>query len=159
MRPDSLDDSAALAMELLDIVPKVLRQMHADALNSEALAEPDREDLSEIRTTSGQLSLLRILLERKCCMMQELARQLGVTPSTVTAMVKRLQAQGYLERSRDEADWRTVWVKPTARAQRLVQLYDRGRQASLERRLARLSESEREHLVAALPALRRLIEG
>ncbi|MBX5452097.1 MarR family winged helix-turn-helix transcriptional regulator [Thermogemmatispora sp.] len=159
MRPDSLDDSAALAMELLDIVPKVLRQMHADALNSEVLAEPDREDLSEIRTTSGQLSLLRILIERKCCMMQELARQLGVTPSTVTAMVKRLQAQGYLERSRDEADWRTVWVKPTARAQRLVQLYDRGRLASLERRLARLSEAEREHLVAALPALRRLIEG
>jgi DNA-binding MarR family transcriptional regulator len=158
MRQDSLHDSVALAMELLDIVPTVLRQLHTDALNSETLADLDREDLSEIRATSGQLSLLRILIERKCCMMQELAKQLGVTPSTVTAMVKRLQAQGYLERSRDEADWRTVWVKPTERAQRLVHLYDRGRLASLQRRLERLSKEEREHLVMALPALRRLSE-
>jgi DNA-binding MarR family transcriptional regulator len=159
MRQDSLHDSAALAMELLDIVPTVLRQMHTDALNSEMLADPDREDLSEIRATAGQLSLLRILIERQCCMMQELAKQLGVTPSTVTAMVKRLQVQGYVERSRDEADWRTVRVKPTERAHRLVNLYDRGRLASLQRRLEHLSAGEREHLVAALPALRHLIEG
>ena len=48
--------------------------------------------------------------------MQDLASQMAVTPATVTMMVKRLLAQGYVERERDEGDWRLVWVRPTSAA-------------------------------------------
>jgi DNA-binding MarR family transcriptional regulator len=56
--------------------------------------------------------------------MQELADQLDVAPPTVTAMVKRLLTQGFVERIRDEQDWRVVQVLPTERGQRAVSLFE-----------------------------------
>ena len=76
----------------------------------------------------------------------------------LTAMVKRLLTQGFVERVRDEQDWRVVWVSPTERGQRAVALYDRFRRANLQRRLAYLNQEELAHLYAALPILRHIIE-
>ena len=90
--------------------------------------------------------------------MQELADQLDVAPPTVTAMIKRLLTQEFVERLRDEQDWRVVWVLPTERGQRAVALYDQFRHASLQRRLAHLNQEELARLHAALPVLRHIIE-
>jgi len=155
----SLQDNATSAMMLLDTVPGVLRRINADALqDTEALTDAGWREVSELRARPGQLSLLRVLVEHERCTMQELADLLVVTPSTVTVMVKRLLAQGYVERSRDEVDWRTVWVKPTERGQQAVSVFVRRRLVSLQRRLEQLSEDERNSLIAALPALRCLSE-
>src|SRR5579884_3963479 len=158
MSQDPLADDAALAMLLLDIMPSVQRHMYVDAMKTLSRGF-EQEGAIEALPTPTQLTLLRHLVERKCCTMQELAELLVVTPSTVTAMIKRLLSQGYVERSRNEADWRTVWIKPSERAQQVVESYNRARRASLQRRLERLSEEERQSLLAALPALRHLMEG
>ncbi|GAC1403311.1 MAG: hypothetical protein NVS4B12_01550 [Ktedonobacteraceae bacterium] len=149
-----------LAQSLLDITPKLVRRLNADVPldNGTTEGSGDLQAISELRATPGQLTLLRVLAEHKQCSMQELADHLVVTPSTVTAMVKRLLASGYIERSRDDVDWRTVWVKPTLRGQQVVTTYDNVQLASLRHRLAQLSESERERIASALPALRHLIE-
>src|SRR5438105_13160556 len=140
-----------VSIALLDIVPKLLRRIRADLpLETDS---PGWQDVSELRATPGQITLLGVLIEHERCAMQELAEHLAVTPSTVTAMVKRLLAQGYVERIRDEADWRTVWVVPTERGRRAVETYNRARLFFLQRRLAQLSSSERQKLVEALPAL------
>lgn len=154
----SVQQDTDLASALLDIVPKVLRRLRADVpLDSDEM-EPSLREVSELRATPGQLSLLRILVEQKRCTMQEIAEHLAVTPSTATAMVKRLLEKEYIERSRGDADWRTVWIKPTERGLQAVTVYDRVRLNSLRHRLERLSEQERQSLIAALPALRHLIE-
>ncbi len=154
----SVQRDTDLASALLDIVPKVLRRLRADVpLDSDEM-EPILREVSELRATPGQLSLLRILVEHERCTMQEVAEHLAVTPSTATAMVKRLLEKGYIERSRGDADWRTVWVKPTERGVRAVMAFDHVRLASLQRRLDLLSTQERQTLMAALPALRHLIE-
>lgn len=149
-----------LAQSLLEITPKLLRRLNADVPLDNVAAEGsgDLQDISELRATPGQLTLLRVLVEHKQCSMQELAEHLVVTPSTATAMVKRLLANGYIERSRDDVDWRTVWVKPTSRGQQVVKTYDTVRLGSLHRRLALLRDDEREHIARALSALRHLIE-
>ncbi len=163
MPEDFEQDNAALARALLDIVPKVLRRVGADvpldkgSSEAEETASPWRE-VSELRATPGQLTLLSVLVEHQRCMMQELAEHLAVAPSTVTAMVKRLLAQGYVERGRDDVDWRMVWVKATERGRQAVMAFDTARQASLSCRVAKLSEEERKNLIAALPALRHLVE-
>lgn len=153
-------DIAALASALLNVAPKVLRRINADVpLTDEDVEDiPGLHDVSELRATPGQLSLLQILVERERCTMQELAEHLAVAPSTVTAMVKRLLAQGYVERHHDTTDWRTVWVRPTERGLLAVTVYDRARCASLQRRLARLTEDDCRAIAAALPALQRLME-
>jgi len=149
-----------LATALLDITPKLLRRLRADVpLDNETSGEnTSLQEVSELRATPGQLSLLQILVEQERCIMQELAERLAVTPSTVTAMVKRLLASGYVERSHDNVDWRTVWVSPTERGRQAVATYNAVRLASLHYRLEQLSESERISILKALPALRHLLE-
>jgi DNA-binding MarR family transcriptional regulator len=73
-------------------------------------------------------------------------------------MVKRLLTQGYVERCRDDADWRTVWVLPTERGRQVVDVYNRAALVSFQHRLAQLSNDEQQKLADALPALRHLID-
>jgi DNA-binding MarR family transcriptional regulator len=148
-----------LAQSLLTITPKLVRRLNADVPLDNGVSEGngDLQALSELRATPGQLTLLRILVEHKQCSMQELAEHLVVTPSTATAMVKRLLASGYLERSRDDVDWRTVWVTPTLRGKQVVTTYDNAQLVSLHHRLAQLSSDERDSIARALPALHHLI--
>jgi len=145
-----------VSMALLDIAPKLLRRVRAALPLDTDL--PDWQDVSELRATPGQITLLGVLVEHERCMMQELADHLVVTPSTVTAMVKRLLAQGYVERTRDDTDWRSVWVKPTEKGRSAVAIFDRASLTSLQRRMRHLSQAEYRALLAALPALRHLIE-
>lgn len=162
MIQEPLQDGALLAEALHKIVPRLLRRLNADMpLESEAGGAECAQgwrNVAELRATPGQLSLLDILVEHGRCTMQELAEHLTVTPPTATAMVKRLLAQGYVERTHDEADLRTVWVKPTDTGRQAVSVFLRARLASLESRLEHLSDEERASIVAALPALRHLIE-
>jgi MarR family transcriptional regulator, organic hydroperoxide resistance regulator len=149
-----------IADDLLALLPSLLRQIRADIPREADAAQeiPEWRDISELRATTGQIRLLRILITHRRCTMQELADQLDVAPPTVTAMIKRLLAQGLVERVRDEQDWRVVWVLPTERGQRAVALYDQFRRANLQRRLSQLNQEELDHLRAAIPVLRHLIE-
>jgi MarR family transcriptional regulator, organic hydroperoxide resistance regulator len=154
--PSELD----IADELLDLLPRLLRQIRADIPREADRRQdiPELRDISELRATTGQVRLLRILITQQHCTMQELADQLDVAAPTVTAMVKRLLTQGFVERVRDEQDWRVVWVSSTERGQRAVSLYDRFRRANLQQRLAQLDAVELARLRAALPVLRHIIE-
>jgi len=149
-----------MAAALLEIVPKLLWRIRPDLpLNTEASdAGPGWREVAELRATPGQLTLLRILVEHERCTMQGLAEHLAVAPSTVTAMVKRLLAQGYIERSRGDTDWRTVWVTPTSSGCLAVSVYQQARLATLKRFLEQLSDDERASIQAALPALLHLVE-
>jgi DNA-binding MarR family transcriptional regulator len=159
MVQNSIHKHVDLAAALLDITPKLLRRLRADLpLEDSSETDPGWRDVIELRATPGQLTLLRILVEHERCTMQELAEHLAVAPSTATAMVKRLLAQGYVERGHDDVNWRTVWVKPTEPGRQAVQVFEQARLNSLKRRLDRLSEAERATIRAALPALRHLVE-
>ena len=148
-----------LAAALLDITPKLLRRLRADLpLDDPTRTCPGWREVVELRATPGQLTLLHILVEHDRCTMQEIAEHLAVAPSTATAMVKRLLAQGYVERGHDDVNWRTVWVKPTEPGRLAVHVYRQARLHSLQQRLDRLSEAERTSLQAALPALAHLVE-
>jgi DNA-binding MarR family transcriptional regulator len=151
---------ADLASDLLEIIPELLRQLRAEVPQEtdEEHSSPEWRDTIELGTTTGQFRLLRILMRHESCTMQNLATQLHVKPSTATAMVKRLLARDYVERLRDEEDWRMVRVQATERGKQAVTLYDQIRHASLQRRLTHLSAEELASLQAALPVFRHLIE-
>jgi DNA-binding MarR family transcriptional regulator len=149
-----------IATELLDILPSLIRRLHSNMRTiSETPDDTDElQELADLRATPSQIRLLGILVRQEHETMQALATHLAVTPAAITTMVKRLLAQNYVERQRDEQDWRLVWVTPTDRGRRVIQLYKEVRQTSLENQLARLSPEEHEQLLQALPALRHLLE-
>lgn len=146
--------------DLLELIPTLWQRLRADIPREMSADEelPEWKDISELRATVGQIRLLRILVTRQRCAMQELAEQMDVAPPTVTAMIKRLLAQGFVERVRAEQDWRVVWISPTERGRRAVVLYDQFRRANLQRRLAHLDKEELVRLRAVLPVLHHIIE-
>lgn len=159
MTQRSTQSAAQMAMELLELAPTLLRRLTNDMpAEGELTEETGWREVQELRATPGQLTLMRILVERGRCTMQELAEQLAVTPSTVTAMVKRLLTQGYIERERDDNDWRCVWVKPTEIGRKATTLFFSARMSMLNRRLEYLSDDELEHIRAVLPVLKHLLE-
>jgi DNA-binding MarR family transcriptional regulator len=159
MTQNSVHKRVDLAEVLLDITPKLLRRLHADLpLDASSEARPEWRNVVELRATPGQLTLLGILIEHERCTMLELAEHLAVAPSTATAMVKRLLVQGYVERSHDDVNWRTVWVKPTESGRLAVHVFHQARLNSLKQRLERLSKTEYASILAALPALQHLVK-
>ena len=160
MLPNSVHKQVDLADALLDIAPKLLRRLRADIpLDSSSEADPVWRDVVELRATPGQLTLLRVLIEHERCTMQELAEHLAVAPSTATAMIKRLLAQGYVERNHDDVNWRTVWVSLTEPGRKAVNVFQQARLISLRSRLDHLSEADRLSILGALPALQLLVEA
>jgi MarR family transcriptional regulator, organic hydroperoxide resistance regulator len=158
MSDPSSHDALDIAGELFDIIPRLLGRIRADIPRDTDDLAPEWRDILELRATKGQLKLLRILMTHQRCTMQELAEQLEVAPPTVTAMVKRLLTQGFVERVRDEQDWRVVQVLPTERGQRAVSLYEEFWRANLQRLLTHLSREELAQLRVALPILRHMSE-
>ena len=159
MLQNSVHKQMDLAEALLDITPKLLRRLRADLpLAASSRADPEWQNVVELRATPGQLTLLSILVEHERCTMQELAEYLAVAPSTATAMVKRLLTQGYVERRHDNVNWRAVWVTPTEPGRQAVYIYQQARLNSLRCRLERLNEAEHASILAALPALQHLVE-
>ncbi len=152
--------TADVASGLLDVLPRLLRRLRADLsfVPETPCDDTEWQSLAELRSASGQVALMSILVNQGRANMQDLATQLAVKPGTVTMMVKRLLAQGYVERTRDEGDWRLVWVSPTERGRQVIHLYNQERQASLGRKLAQLDREECACMEAALPALSRLME-
>jgi len=160
MTQDASQPELDIADDLLDLIPRLLQQIRADIPREVGSAplHPEWRDISELRATTGQIRLLRILNAHQSCTMQELADLLDVAPPTATVMVKRLLNQGFVERLRDEQDWRVVRVVPTERGKRSVALYDQFRRSNLQRRLAHLSQEELAQLRAALAVLRHILE-
>ena len=154
----SSHDTADIAEELFDLIPRLLGRIRADIPSDTDDIAPEWRDILELRATKGQLKLLRVLKTRQRCTMQELAEQLDVAPPTVTVMVKRLLTLGFVERVRDEHDWRVVQVLPTERGQRAVLLYEEFWRVNFQRLLVHLCQEELTQLRAALPILRHLSE-
>lgn len=146
--------------DLLDLITTLLQVIRVDIAQTTETQPKTQElqDIAELRATQGQVKLLRILVERGRCTMQELAKALGVAQPSVTAMIKRLLTQELVKRVQDEQDWRVVQVYLTERGQRAVSLYRELRRTHLRRRLQHLSPEELAHLRVALPVLRHLIE-
>ena len=160
MIQEPTEETTELAKALLDVAPRFLRRLRADVPLDPELSDihPELRTVLELRATFGQLTLLRVLIDNERCMMQELAEHLAVAPSTVTAMVKRLLAHGYIERIRDDVDWRVVWIKPTEHGRQAMAMYDQARLVSFLKRLEQLSDEERQALAGAIPVLLRLTE-
>jgi DNA-binding MarR family transcriptional regulator len=87
------------------------------------------------------------------------AELLRLAPNTVSTLVRALTEAELLSRSRGTTDGRTALLSITERArQRLAERRDL-RAELVARALGRLTDADRQALLAAVPALLRLAEG
>lgn len=144
-----LTSSRTAALEAVEeLRPRLLRLAHLFRRQSTGLP---------VTMTQGAV-LRHLALAGRPLRMGELAQLEGVQMPTMTQLVARLQAIGLVTRTMAAADRRAVEVSLTERGRDVLDLVVAERRRLLADRLARLSSSELEALLAALPALDHLLE-
>jgi DNA-binding MarR family transcriptional regulator len=84
-----------------------------------ALNKRSRWLLSEVGVTAPQRFLLKVVGMRPGCSPGQLARFLHVTPATVTRVVQRMEAAGFLKREPDPDDSRRIRLHLTAKGRKV----------------------------------------
>ncbi len=121
------------------------------------LARRMRQQASEGGTiTPSQLSVLSVVHRRGPLRLGDLADRERVSKSTITRIVARLEADGYVERWADPEDGRSSLVVVAPRGERFLETATNRADADLNRQFAKLSGEDQAAIAAAVPAFERL---
>jgi DNA-binding MarR family transcriptional regulator len=138
------DDALAVANRLRPVLLRLHRYLRGEA--------------HDLGVTSTQASLLGALLRAPGISLGALAQQEHMTAPTLVGHVDKLQAQGFVERARDDAgDRRRVSLRVTAEGERAHATLRERRTAWLAARLAALAPEELAAVEAAIEPLDRLV--
>ena len=130
--------------ELIDVVSLVTQAFWAELRKS-----------GETIEISQWSTLKRI--SRSPCTMSELARYKGVGLPTISKSVDMLVRRGLVERWVDKADRRQTLVRLTPAGKRLLMSCRKALEAFLDRRLASLTEAERDAIDHSLQLVRQVL--
>jgi DNA-binding MarR family transcriptional regulator len=114
--------------------------------------------LAQQGVTVAQAYTLLTLPQAGQITMNELSAKMGLASSTMTRMIDQLVTKGLVQRQHDEEDRRVVWVKLTAKGQRVQHTLDRAQRELFEGSLNQISEEERARILHALKSLNDLFE-
>lgn len=106
----------------------------------------------------AQVAVLHTLRATQSLTPAELAEKLGLARPTVSNLLRDLESAGLVVRERSEVDRRSVTLTITDRAREVQDAFQRGRIEVISTAWSALDESERDALVTATPALRRLAD-
>lgn len=138
-------DTPALAEALRPAILHVSRRLRLEAQKA-GLSAQDALLLGYIRKHPG-------------VGVSALAEAERISKPTMSAHIKRLEAEGLVARSSDAEDGRRSGLAITAAGERKLETIRRERNDWLAARLARLSPADRETLAAAAAALQRLVDA
>ncbi len=112
---------------------------------------------SQTELTMSQVSALSTIERNGPMRVGELARREQISKSSVTRLVAKLEQTDYLERSVDPDDGRSFVVALTTHGHDLLAAARQRANDFLALQVGRLSDDDRRVILAALPALERLI--
>ncbi|MEV6297545.1 MarR family transcriptional regulator [Streptomyces sp. NPDC051896] len=118
-----------------------------------------RGGLSVPRLRGAEVELLRLVESRPSIGVSDAAKALHLAGNSVSTLVNQLVRGGYLIRETDPADRRAARLQLTEAAEKRLGDWKRRRAELVGRHVARLDDTDREALRAALPALRKLAAG
>lgn len=88
----------------------------------------------------------------------EIADRLGITSSTATGLILRLERRGYLDRTHSTEDRRQVLLRLKPRGRRLMAGFRRLRQSRLRQLARRLGRGDLSKMTGALETLNHIVE-
>jgi DNA-binding MarR family transcriptional regulator len=121
--------------------------------------QPIEADISRSGLTFQQISAVTVLYERGPLSLKELSRELGLSHSTVSGIVDRLQRRGYVSRKVDTADRRITRIGVTGEVKRYVEeSMPTGQAGRLEPALRSATRDQRRMIRDGLALLESLLE-
>jgi len=131
---------------VLDLYPRIYFACHS---------RHARDPATGASLSAHQVSILDHLSPNEPTSLAELAAHMGVTASTMSLSIDRLEDEGYVERRRDREDARRLRLLLTTKGQRIREAHSVLDAAKVEAMLARLSTAERSDAVRGLELLSR----
>ncbi|MER5337639.1 MarR family transcriptional regulator [Micromonospora sp. NPDC002717] len=138
--------------ETVDLLSGALGDLHR------VLRRAASQRAGRVALPDAQVEVLRLVQRQPGVGVREAAERLGTAPNTVSTLVGELTSAGLLRRDRDPVNRRTVRLELTDAARERITAYGRHRRDLLGAALAGLDDADREALLAAAPALRRLAD-
>ncbi len=96
---------------------------------------------------------------RACRRVKELVAEIGLPPSTLTGILDRLTAAGWLQREDDPEDRRAVVVRRTEKLDRFIRLLKQEREKTMAAAFRKLPRGLVERLAADLATVHELLEA
>jgi len=87
----------------------------------------------------------------------EISEKMGLSNSTVSGIVDRLESQGYVERLRSKEDRRVVYVTTTPKMKEQVMFHENMLESIMEEALKQASEAELQQIVSGLELLNEIL--
>ena len=149
------DPQATLLAEAQEIVAHV-RALRRDLLH--ATTADVGPDIERSGLTGPQISAMTHLVMQGPTTLTELSRAMGISHSTASGIVDRLQARGLVQRTQDSADRRYTRVSVTEQVQRYVEQLGEGPLGRLADALERATPQQRQTIREGLVLLRQLLD-
>lgn len=116
-----------------------------------------RSSLGEGALSASEAELLMLVRVNPETTVQNLARLLSSAPNTLSTLVSSLSNDGWLQRTENPADRRSVLVSLTEKGWAMTEEIRIRRVNYLAESFARLDEGQRDAIEGALPAIQALI--
>ena len=126
--------------EVVEVVTRTFAQLQARVLRESEFAELSLRQVS-------CLDLIQRLAEPTP---SDLARELGITKPSVSALVARLLTAGFIHKERSHADGRSFHLHLTEKGTEVMNAHQRVHEAIAQHLLAGLDAREQKQLVALL---------
>lgn len=131
-------------------------EVHALARQLREIAAASPVAWGGIDLTFTQMRALFVLASREPVRVGELARALGMSLASASALSERLGRLGYVARERGVEDQRTVLLVLSSKGMRLLDRLERQSTAHLSQTIRGMTEAERRALAVSLRAFVRL---
>lgn len=142
--------SATHARLILDLYPRIFLACHTGHR---------RDPESRKVLSDSQASLLDHLDEVNSLRLTDLARHLGITPSSASLAVSRLAARGYIARSKSSGDGREVHLRLSPAGRRVRDAQEVLDPRLVRRLVSRLGPREQIRAIEGLALLAREADG
>ncbi|MGD0230737.1 MAG: MarR family transcriptional regulator [Syntrophorhabdales bacterium] len=124
-----------------------------------AIQDYSQEVSSSFGITGPQLWALKTISEYESLPLGELSRKMYLHPSTVTGVVDRLEAKGYVSRDRDREDRRVVKVHLTDEGKELIKKAPNPVQGKMIYGLRNLKTEELHIIYRSIKKLAEIVEA
>jgi len=107
--------------------------------------------------TFPQLSVISILAKNGKQKVSDISKKMGLSDSTVSGILDRLEQKGIIERKRNKDDRRVVKIYLSKGSQEICQEFHRKREEYFAHLLKKLSEQEINDIIKGLKILNRVV--
>lgn len=118
-----------------------------------------RKSFEDIGITMPQGMVICVLFKLGEIKISEISKHVGLSNSTVSGVVDRLEKQQYVERTRSRIDKRIVYVKLTERFMEMHKNFHTIADENIKKMLDKASEDEIEKIIGGLEVLYRILGG